>query len=388
MSAGYDPAMLWLLFVAIALGAPVELPPGELAPTWAPTLAAAGLEPGPVGAGEGVRIVSDGARWHLVVRDVHGVERRATVAIPRTPAAREEVAALAASLLHPVSRVAALPLPELPPLPPATKPAAAAATAAAVTPTAVPDTVTVTDTVPVTAMVTVPVTVTFPVADMVTVTVTLPVPVPVTVPMPTIPLATAIPAPSPGDDPVEIRRPRARVWWAVAPLGLRLRSRVGVSWAPSGWLGVALPQPVRLGLGVEGVLPGELQQLPDEGGNRTMASVEGRALAAWAPGPFELGATAGVSRRTVNDPTDDEPAPAVIGVVGGLAGVRVTVPRLATLRFAAQVERDLTPTDLEYPVGVPAGRLPPLSANLSIAWTGGDGSLRRVRSTANMDQAR
>ena len=46
--------MSWLWFVAIALGAPVELPPGELSSTWGPTLSEAGLEPRPVGPGAGV----------------------------------------------------------------------------------------------------------------------------------------------------------------------------------------------------------------------------------------------------------------------------------------------------------------------------------------------
>jgi hypothetical protein len=113
-----------------------------------------------------------------------------------------------------------------------------------------------------------------------------------------------------------------------------------------------------------------------------MSSVDGRALAAWTPGPFELGATGGVSRRAVRDPTGAEPDPTWIGVVGGTVAYRLTVPRLATLRFAALVERDLTAVDLWYPTDVPAGRVPPVSANLSVAWSGGDGSLRRSRSTA------
>jgi hypothetical protein len=169
---------------------------------------------------------------------------------------------------------------------------------------------------------------------------------------------------------------------------LRLRSRVAATYAPSAWAGIALPQPVRLGLGVEGILPAELYQLPDEGGARTMSSVDGRVMAAWAPGPLELGGTAGLSRRVLSDPTHAAPDPSVIGVVGVLAGWRVTLPRAATLRFAASVEHDLAPIDLWYPVDNPAGRLPPVSASLTMAVSGGDGSLRRARSTAERGSPR
>jgi hypothetical protein len=174
----------------------------------------------------------------------------------------------------------------------------------------------------------------------------------------------------------------------VAPLGLRLRSRVAVAYAPAAWAGIALPQPVRVGIGVEGILPAELYQLPDDGGARTMSSVDGRVMAAWAPGPLELGGTAGVSRRVLSDPTHPAPDPFVMGTVGGLVAWRVTLPRAATLRFAASVEHDLAPTDLWYPVDNPAGRLPPLSAGLTMAVSGGDGSLRRARSTAERGSPR
>lgn len=87
--------MVLLLITLAVAGSGLELPPGEASAEWAGALALAGL---PLGAG--VHVEVDGETW--VLRTVGaGASREARIPRPTSARGREDVALLAASLLHP-----------------------------------------------------------------------------------------------------------------------------------------------------------------------------------------------------------------------------------------------------------------------------------------------
>ncbi len=349
--------MTWLLLVAAAFGAPIALPRGESPTAWASALQRAGLEPGNPGSGEGVRVVVLSGGWELLVRDEHGEERRITVPVPRTDAEREEVAALAASLLHPAPEISSLPLPSLPPLPPPTPPSTATSTSTVSS----TSTSTVTSTPP-----------------------ALPYEPPPALPY-EAQLIVSVPAVT-FDARVPIASASAR-FFAGGGLGLRVRSEVGPTPVVSGWAGwIPFGLPVRVGGGLElAPFPAALNQLPDDDGARRMSAYDGKVLAAWSPGLLELGGTFGLSARLFSDPTAAPPPAALIPTAGALAAWR---SRIVPIRLAATGEYDLAGTDLFYPEDTPAGRLPRFSLGLSFSIWGGDGSLSGDRSTAGGSAAR
>lgn len=81
---------------------PVRLPAGERAEAWVDALALADLALGAPGAGPWVDFVAAPDHWVLRVADATGRRREVQVPPPRTPADREDLAWLAASLSAPV----------------------------------------------------------------------------------------------------------------------------------------------------------------------------------------------------------------------------------------------------------------------------------------------
>jgi hypothetical protein len=148
-----------------------------------------------------------------------------------------------------------------------------------------------------------------------------------------------------------------------------------------GWIPFALP--LRVGAGLElAPVPAPLYQIPDVDGPRRMSTYDLKGLAAFCPGPFELGGTIGGSLRITSDPTASPPPPGLIPTAGVVVALRAQQLTGFPLRFALIGDVDLAPTDLYYPADTPAGRLPRGSAGFSISYWTGDGSLSRRESTA------
>jgi len=103
---------LWPCVSAAAAGVPVVLPRGELEEDWVEPLALAGLEPGPPRDGPWIIVAETDGRWWMVVRSAQGAVVRTEVDPPTSPAAREELAFLAASLLRTVAPAVAASVPE------------------------------------------------------------------------------------------------------------------------------------------------------------------------------------------------------------------------------------------------------------------------------------
>jgi len=91
--------LLLLLLACVAWAVPVEVPPGQGA-AWSGPVSLHGWEVGPVGDGPYVRIVDEGERIRLEVRGEDGVLRVRRLDRPTTEASREDVLALARSLLR------------------------------------------------------------------------------------------------------------------------------------------------------------------------------------------------------------------------------------------------------------------------------------------------
>jgi hypothetical protein len=339
--------MVWLCWVLRAAAAPVELPPDAPPEAWSNPLALAGLHAGTVGEGAGARISAAPSGWWLWVRGEDGAEHVLRVQPPSTRAEREALAALVASLVHPVS----LPEVSLPDLP--------------------------------------------PVADVATL-----VPPPRTVPAaprsvdasPSLPQATPTPAaPSaPMGDPVGLSPIRALAsslgpaalagppepdykwrWWAGIGPSLRVRPAVRSVAAAGVWVGVAgrAGVPLRLGVGLEGAAPGALTEL--EADSR-MGSVDLRGAAVWAPpsrddrGGWELGPAAAVSVRVLTYAGAAQVGPG--SSVGVVVARRVAVGPGA-VRVALMVERDVLRSVVHDEDGS-EDRLQPLSASLGVGlWT-------------------
>jgi len=191
------------------------------------------------------------------------------------------------------------------------------------------------------------------------------------------------------DPPVAIAPPSPR-FFPGGGLGLRLRSQVGTTPLISGWAGwIPFGLPVRVGAGLElAPVPAPLFQLPDDGGARRMSTYDGKLLAAWSPGPLELGATTGLSARISTDPTASAPPPWWVPTVGAVLAGRVRLWGRVPIRFAATGDYDLAGTDLYYPEDTAAGRLPRFSLGLSVSVWSGDGSLSAHGSTAGAFAAR
>ncbi len=94
--------MWWILapFVANAAPIPVELPEGVDGIVWTEALQLSGLATGSNHSGVWVRLVDDGATWRIEAHAADGSIRTAQVPTPIDDHAREEVAALARSLLR------------------------------------------------------------------------------------------------------------------------------------------------------------------------------------------------------------------------------------------------------------------------------------------------
>lgn len=92
--------MLAWLCIALAAAAPFQLPPGQDPALWQGPAELRGFELEPV-QGPGATIEVTGASWVLVVRDTAGGVHRVPVSPPQTEAQREDLLALAASLLRP-----------------------------------------------------------------------------------------------------------------------------------------------------------------------------------------------------------------------------------------------------------------------------------------------
>jgi len=110
--------LIALLVGALAHATPVTLPPGESSEDWAPAVGLARLELGEPAAGPWVRLEVGASEWTITARGRDGGVRRARIAPPTTPAAREAAIWLAVSLLEPTSGVELPGLPKLPELPP------------------------------------------------------------------------------------------------------------------------------------------------------------------------------------------------------------------------------------------------------------------------------
>lgn len=95
-------AVAVLLLATRAHAAPVlvALPAGEPATRWEGALALAGLQPAPRTASPAIQLLDEGARWRIRAHGADGRWREATIAPPRTRAAREAACFLAQSLLH------------------------------------------------------------------------------------------------------------------------------------------------------------------------------------------------------------------------------------------------------------------------------------------------
>ena len=89
---------------AFAAGLAINLPAGELPGDWAECLAIAGLVASSSTSGPRVEVVDEGERWRLRAQDGRGSTREVVVTRPRTAAAREDVAFLAASLVRPMAQ--------------------------------------------------------------------------------------------------------------------------------------------------------------------------------------------------------------------------------------------------------------------------------------------
>ena len=123
---------MWFLLATAAAGTPliVELPPDQPAAEWAECLALAGLVSGKRGESPWVEIIDGGDTWTVRAHGPGQPVRELTVAEPRVPNAREDVAILAASLLRPMTSARPAtppaPTPEAPPEVPAPAPKPAA----------------------------------------------------------------------------------------------------------------------------------------------------------------------------------------------------------------------------------------------------------------------
>ena len=99
--------LLLLLGLGLALGvhaaesAALCLPAGEPSGRWSDAAALGGFRVAAVDSGERVIVTSEGARWHLHAVDARGGVHDATVPVPVTAQAREDLVWLARSLLKP-----------------------------------------------------------------------------------------------------------------------------------------------------------------------------------------------------------------------------------------------------------------------------------------------
>jgi hypothetical protein len=312
----------WLALAA--RGAPVDLPPGEDRALWAHPLALSGLEAGPAGSGSGARVTAAGERWRVDVVDVRGETHTLTVPIPTDRAGREALAALVASLVHPVATpMVALPPPRPVPrsAPPSPEPALA-------------------------------------------------VPEPEPAPQPVVEVEPPAEPDEPTPRPLVVldEPPRppldVRVWGGGGP-SVRVRPGVRSGVAGAAWVGVALDQRWRVGVGVGAAAPATLAGSEDV---YRLGSVDLRGVGAWAPGRVDLGPTAGVSWRAVVS----GPRPALVPTAGGTLGYRMPLDlsgSLVAVRVGLLVERDLRATTLDwYPR--PSTSLAPISGECTLSvWT-------------------
>ena len=99
--------LLLLLGLGVALGvhaaesAALCLPAGEPSGRWSDAAALGGFRVAAVDSGERVIVTAEGARWHLRAVDARGGVHDATVPVPVTAQAREDLVWLARSLLKP-----------------------------------------------------------------------------------------------------------------------------------------------------------------------------------------------------------------------------------------------------------------------------------------------
>ena len=99
--------LLLLLGLGLALGvhaaesAALCLPAGEPSARWSDAAALGGFRVAAVDSGERVIVTAEGARWHLHAVDARGGVHDATVPVPVTAQAREDLVWLARSLLKP-----------------------------------------------------------------------------------------------------------------------------------------------------------------------------------------------------------------------------------------------------------------------------------------------
>jgi hypothetical protein len=108
--------MLTWLCIALAAAAPFQLPPGEDPALWIGPAELRGFELEPV-QGTGASVEVRGASWVLVVQDTAGGVHRVPVTPPQTEAQREDLLALAASLLKPPALAFELAPPPVDPAP-------------------------------------------------------------------------------------------------------------------------------------------------------------------------------------------------------------------------------------------------------------------------------
>ncbi|MEQ1568362.1 MAG: hypothetical protein ABMA64_22185, partial [Myxococcota bacterium] len=149
--------------------------------------------------------------------------------------------------------------------------------------------------------------------------------------------------------------------WVGGGPALRVRPELRTTAAAGAWGGIAIAHRLRLGAGLEGALPAGL--VAWEGAYR-LAMVDARALAAWSPGPWELGVTGGASVRAIV-----ETPPAQVSPVAGAVLARRFPIGADAVRLSLLVEADLDRTGFDDPRDeLGPTLLPPISAELALGW--------------------